>query len=189
MIRWPGVIKPGTIYNEFFAHEDLIPTFLAAAGDTDVVARCMKSCESGSKKFHVHLDGYNLMPFFKGDVKESPRQEFLYWSDDGDMMAIRVGRFKIAFYLQEHEGIDVWEKEFTKLRIPAIYDLYADPFERADTSIYYNDWFTKHVPYQYAASALVGQWLQSFKEYPIRQKPASFNLDEVMRKLSSPTQQ
>ena len=89
----------------------------------------------------------------------------------------------------EHEGIDVWKKEFTKLRIPAVYDLYADPFERADTSIYYNDWFIKHVPYQYAASALVGQWLQSFKESPIRQKPASFNLDEVMRKLLSPPQQ
>ncbi|HEY7293083.1 MAG TPA: arylsulfatase [Vicinamibacterales bacterium] len=188
-IRWPGVIKPGTVYNDFFAHEDLVPTFAAAAGDTDVVARCMKTCRLGSKSFHVHLDGYNLIPYFKGEAKESPRKEFLYWSDDGDMLAIRVGRFKINFFEQNHTGIGVWRGEFTKLRIPTIYDLLADPFERANDSIYYDQYFITHVPYQYAAAALVGQWLESFKEFPIRQKPASFNLDEVMRKLSSPTQQ
>ncbi len=127
------------------------------------------------------------MPYFKGEVKESPRKEFLYWSDDGDMMAIRVGRWKIAFMLQEHEGLDVWKREFTKLRAPNVYDMFGDPFERGDTSMFYNSWFLEHVPMQYAATALVAQWLQSFKEFPIRQKPASFNLDEVMRKLS-PTQ-
>jgi arylsulfatase len=184
VIRWPGVIKPGTVYNEIFAHEDLIPTFVAAAGNPNIVAECAKSCTSGSKSFHVHLDGYNLMPFFKGEVNEAPRKEFLYWSDDGDMMAIRVGRFKITFFMQEHEGIDVWKREFTKLRAPMIYDLLADPFERGDTSINYNTWFLEHMPMQYAAGALVTRWMQSFKDYPIRQKPASFNLDEVMRKLN-----
>jgi arylsulfatase len=188
VIRWPGVIKPGTVRNEIFSHEDLIPTFAAAAGDTDVVARCMKGCTLGGKSYKVHLDGYNLMPFFKGEVKEAPRKEFLYWSDDGDMMAIRVGRWKVVFLMQEHEGIDVWKREFTKLRAPMIFDLLGDPFERGDTSIYYNTWFIEHVPMQYAATALVGQWLQSFKEFPIRQKPASFNLDEVMRKLSATAQ-
>ncbi len=186
VIRWPGVIRPGTVYNDIFAHEDLIPTLLAAAGDADVVARCMKSCTSGSKSFHVHLDGYNLLPFFKGEVKESPRKNFLYWSDDGDMMAIRLGRFKIVFLEQEHHGLDVWRREFTKLRAPKLFDVLADPFERGDESVYYDDWFLHHVPWQYAATAVVAQWLQSFKEYPIRQKPASFNLDEVMRKLNPP---
>jgi arylsulfatase len=184
LIRWPGVVKPGTIYNDMFAHEDFLPTFAAAAGNPNIVAECLKSCTSGNKSFHVHLDGYNLTPYFKGEVKESPRKEFLYWSDDGDMMAIRVGRFKITFFEQDHEGLGVWRGEFTKFRIPKVYDIIGDPFERGDTSIYYDSWFIQHVPYQYAASALVAQWLQSFKDYPIRQKPASFNLDEVMRKLS-----
>jgi arylsulfatase len=92
--------------------------------------------------------------------------------------------WKVVFLLQEHEGLDVWKREFTKLRAPNIYDILGDPFERGDASMYYNQWFVEHVPMQYAASALVGQWLQSFKEFPVRQKPASFNLDEVMRKLS-----
>src|SRR5437016_866856 len=96
-IRWPGVIKPGTIYNDMFAHEDLIPTFCAAGGDSDVVAKCQKGYQVGKKTFKVHLDGYNLMPFFKGEVKESPRKEFLYWSDDGDLMALRVKEWKISF--------------------------------------------------------------------------------------------
>src|SRR5262249_4146952 len=104
LIRWPGVIKPGTIYNDMFAHGDFIPTFAAAAGYPDVVAQCMKGCSLGGKSFKVHLDGYDLMPFFKGEVKESPRQEFLYWSDDGDLLAIRVKHWKIAFKEQEHTG-------------------------------------------------------------------------------------
>ena len=187
LIRWPGIIQPGSVRNEIFSHEDLIPTFAAAAGDADVVSRCMKGCTLGNKSFKVHLDGYNLIPFFKGEVKEDPRKEFLYWSDDGDMMAIRVGRWKIVFLEQEHEGLDVWRREFTKLRVPRIFDIVGDPFERSNTSVYADTWFFEHVPMQYAATALVAQWLESFKEYPIRQKPASFNLDEVMRKLS-PTQ-
>jgi arylsulfatase len=95
LIRWPGVIKPGIFVSDFFAHEDFLPTFAAAAGDTDVVARCMKGCQSGKKTFKVHLDGYNLIPYFKGEVKESPRKEFLYWSDDGDLLAIRVNHWKV----------------------------------------------------------------------------------------------
>jgi arylsulfatase A-like enzyme len=110
-MRWPGVIKPGTVYNDMFAHEDLIPTFAAAGGDPDVVARCMKTCQSGNKSFKVHLDGYNLMPFFKGEVKESPRKEFLYWSDDGDLLALRVHEWKVSFKEQEHKGIDVWRRD------------------------------------------------------------------------------
>jgi arylsulfatase len=184
VIRWPGVIKPGTVYNDIFAHEDLIPTLAAAGGDPDVVARCMKSCQSGSKTFKVHLDGYNLMPFFKGEVKESPRKEFLYWSDDGDLLALRVGDWKIVFKEQLHTGLGVWSREFTNLRLPKPFNLRADPFERGDESIEYDKWLAERGFVIVPAQAVVAQWLSSFKEFPIRQKPASFNLDEVMQKLT-----
>jgi arylsulfatase len=187
VMRWPGVIKPGTVYNDIFAHEDLIPTLAAAGGDPDVVARCMKTCQSGNKSFKVHLDGYNLMPFFKGEVKESPRKEFLCWSDDGDLLALRFGDWKIVFKEQLHKGLGVWSGEFTNLRIPKPFNLRADPFERGDESIEYDKWLAERGFVIVPAQAVVAQWLSSFKEYPIRQRPASFNLDEVMRKLS-PTQ-
>jgi arylsulfatase len=184
LIRWPGVVKPGTTYNDVFAHEDFLPTFAAAGGDPDVVARCLKSCQSGKKAFKVHLDGYNLVPFFKGEVKESPRKEFLYWSDDGDLMAIRINQWKVVFKSQDHTGIGVWRYEFTNLRTPLLFNLRADPFERGPESMEYEPWFFARAFVVVPAQAIVGQWLASFKDYPIRQKPASFNLDEVMRKLS-----
>jgi arylsulfatase len=130
LICLPGVIKAGTVYNDFFAHEDFRPTFVAAAGDTDIVERLKQGCALGNKPFHVHPDGYNLIPFFKAEVKESPRKEFLYWSDDGDLFAIRVKDWKAVFIEQNHEGIDIWRQGFNKLRIPKIYNLRADPFER-----------------------------------------------------------
>jgi arylsulfatase A-like enzyme len=184
LIRWPGVIKPATVYNDMLAHEDFLPTFAAAAGDADVVERCTKSCQSGARSFKVHLDGYNLMPFFKGEVKESPRKEFLYWSDDGDLLAIRVNQWKVAFKEQEHTGFDVWKREFTNLRAPTIYNIRADPFERGPESIEYYKWAAERMFLIVPSQAIVAKWLQSFKEFPIRQKPASFNLDAVMQKLS-----
>ena len=130
VIRWPGVIKPGTISNDFFAHEDFLPTFAAAGGNPNIVAQCLQGCQSGNKSFKVHLDGYNLIPFFKGEAKESPRKEFLYWSDDGDLFAIRYQNWKIAFIEQNHQGIDIWMRGYEKLRLPKIFNLRADPFER-----------------------------------------------------------
>jgi arylsulfatase A-like enzyme len=185
-IRWPGVVEPGTVYNDMFAHEDLLPTFAAAAGDPDVVARCMQSCQSGSKSFKVHLDGYNLMPFFKGEEQESPRREFLYWSDDGDMLAVRINQWKIVFKEQLHTGLDVWSGEFTNLRIPKLFNLRADPFERGDESMLYDKWFGDRGFVIVPAQALIARWLSTFKEYPIRQRPASFNLELVMQTLSDP---
>jgi arylsulfatase A-like enzyme len=187
LIRWPGVIKPGTTYNEMFAHEDFLPTFAAAAGDMDVTDRCKKGCQSGSKTFKVHLDGYNLMPFFKGEAKEAPREEFLYWSDDGGLMAIRYRNWKMAFKEQEHEGIGVWERGFTDLRLPQIYNLRTDPFERGPESFEYSRWKVDRAFLLVPGQVLVARWLESFKEFPVRQKPASFNLDAVMRKMM-PTQ-
>jgi arylsulfatase len=189
MIRWPGVIKSGTVYNDMFAHEDFIPTFAAAGGDPDVVKRCKKGCQSGNKTFKVHLDGYNLMPFFKGEVKESPRKEFLYWSDDGELVALRINQWKLSFKEQEHTGLDVWKRDFTNLRAPNIYNLRTDPFERGPESFEYGKWMADRAFLIVPSQAVVAQWLGSFKEFPIRQKPASFNLDEVMQKLTSAQKQ
>ncbi len=186
LIRWPGVVKPGTIYNGIFAHEDFLPTFCAAAGDPDVVKKTLTGYKLLTKTVKVHLDGYNLIPFFKGEQNESPRHEFIYWSDDGDLFAIRYNRWKMVFVEQNHEGIDVWMRGFDHLRLPKTFDLYADPFERSDKSILYNEWMIHHAPTIYGAQALAADWLKSFKEFPPRQKPASFNLDEVMRKMNEP---
>jgi arylsulfatase len=186
LIRWPGVIKPGTIYNDMFAHEDFLPTFCAAAGDPEVVKKTLTGYKLGSKTVKVHLDGYNLIPFFKGAEAESPRHSFIYWSDDGDLFAIRYNRWKMVFIEQNHEGIDIWQKGFEHLRLPKTFDMYADPFERSDESILYNEWMIHHAPSIYAAQALVADWLKSFKEFPPRQKPASFNLDLIMKKMTEP---
>ncbi len=187
LIRWPGTIKPGTVFNGMCAHEDLIPTFCAAAGEPNIVEKCKKGYTAGGKTFKVHLDGYNLIPYLKGEVKESPRNEFIYWSDDGDVLALRYGRFKMSFMEQNSTGLDVWLNPFNKLRGVKFYDMLGDPFERGPEAIDYGRWMIEHSFLIYGSTAYVGQWLSSFKEFPPRQKPASFNLDEVMRKLSEPS--
>ena len=184
LIRWPGVIKAGTVYNQFFAHEDFVPTLAAAAGNAGIVEQCAKTCQLGGKSYKVHLDGYNLLPFFQGEAKESPRKEFLYWSDDGDLFAIRVNDWKISFIEQYHEGLDIWLRSYEKLRGPLLYNLRSDPFERGPHSFLYSDWNARRVFAFVPAQAIVARFLETFKEYPIRAKPAAFNLDEVMRKLS-----
>ncbi len=131
-IRWPGVIKPNTVYNDMFSHYDFIPTFCAAAGEPDIVAKCKAGYEAGTKTFKVHLDGNNLMPFFRGEVKDGPRREFLYWNDDGELVAVRFQDWKVVFKAQESTGIGVWRDEFTTLRVPKLFNLRADPFERGD---------------------------------------------------------
>jgi arylsulfatase A-like enzyme len=183
VIRWPGTIAPGTVHNEIFSHYDLIPTFAAAGGDPQIVDKVRRGAEVGGKHFKVHLDGYNLQPFFKGEVKESLRKEFLYWNDDGELVAIRVNEWKMVFKEQNHKGLGVWQGQFTSLRAPKPFNLRADPFERGDESIEYNKWLAERMFLMVPAQAIAAQWIQSFKEFPIRQKPASFNLDEVMAKL------
>src|SRR6266568_2187804 len=187
VIRWPGTITPGTVHNEIFSHYDLIPTFAAAGGDPQIVDKVRRGAEVGSKKFKVHLDGYNLVPFFKGEVKEPPRKEFLYWNDDGELVAIRVNEWKMVFKEQNHKGLGVWQGQFNNLRAPKPFNLRADPFERGDESIEYNKWLAERMFLMVPAQAIAAQWIQSFKEFPIRQKPASFNLDEVMAKLGEGT--
>jgi arylsulfatase A-like enzyme len=187
LIRWPGVVKPGIVISDFFAHEDFLPTFAAAAGEPDIVAKCAKGYHAGNKTFKVHLDGYNLIPYFKGEENESPRKEFFYWSDDGDLMALRYQNWKITFKIQEHEGFEVWTKEFTNLRVPTIYNIRSDPFERGPESMEYERWKFDHAFLLVPAQAMAAEWLSTFKEFPPRQKPARFNLDEVMQKMSEQT--
>ncbi|MBY2987495.1 arylsulfatase [Rhizobium leguminosarum] len=186
LIRWPGTIKPGTVFNETFAHYDLVPTFAAAGGDPDIVEKCLKGGQFGTKTFKVHLDGYNLIPFFKGEVKDAPRREFIYWNDDGQLVSLRYDDWKAVFMEQNHEGIGVWMRGFEELRIPKLFNLRADPFERGDESILYDKWLADHAFVQVPLQALAANWLSSFKEFPPRQKPASFNLDKVVEQLSSP---
>jgi len=185
VMRWPGTIKPGTIVNDMCAHEDFIPTFAAAAGEGDLVQKLRKGHKMGARTFKVHLDGHDLTPFLKGDEKQSPREGFLYWSDDGDLMAIRVRNWKVSFLRQDHTGLDVWKRTFTTLRAPDIFNLRADPFERGPESFEYARWMAERTFMLVPAQAIAAKWLESFKEYPPRQKPASFSLSDVMEKMTS----
>lgn len=187
MIKWPGVIKPGTVNNEIGAHEDLLSTFVAAAGDKTAKEDLLKGRKIGDRTYKVHLDGYDLGPALKGDAAW-PRKEFIYWTDDGSVAALRYENWKVTFLKQEAEGMKVWQQPFTQLRAPTLTNLRMDPFERAEqeNAMGYQRWYLDHMFAIAPAAGYVGQWLQSFKDYPPRQKPGSFNLDRVMEKLSSP---
>ena len=184
-IRWPGVIKPGTVVNDIGAHEDMMSTFLAAAGQPNVKEELLKGKQVGGTKFKVHLDGYNLMPALKGEAKW-PRHEFLYWTDDGSIAALRYDNWKITFLKQNAEGLDVWRSPFEVLRAPLLANLRMDPFERAEVEgMGYDKWYVEHMFVFGPAAGYVGKWLQSFREFPPRQKPGSFNLEKVMESVTS----
>jgi arylsulfatase A-like enzyme len=186
-IRWPGKIKPGAVLNGLFSHIDMLPTLLAAAGDPDVKEKLLQGYTVGNKTFKVHLDGYNMVPYLTGQVKESPRPAIFYFSDDGELMAVRHGDWKLVFAMQTAFQMNVWANPLVKLRVPHIFNLRRDPFERADyNSNTYWDWMVDHVPQLYAVQALVAGQIKGFMDFPPRQKPASFNLDEVMAKVSKP---
>ena len=183
-IRWPGVIEPGTVNNSIGAHEDMFPTLLAAAGNPDVKQELLDGTTAIGRKYNVHLDGYNLMPALKGDA-DWPRIDFMYWTDDGQVAALRWKDWKFTFLKQNAEGINVWRDQFEVLRAPMLANLRMDPFEKAEyESIGYNRWWIDHMFVFAPAMAYVGNWLQSFKDYPPRQEPGSFNLDKVMEAMS-----
>jgi arylsulfatase len=188
--RWPGVIKPGSEINEIVAHEDWLPTLVAAAGGGDAKASILEGASIGGTKYSVHLDGYDLGPAFRGEAQEWPRKEFLYWTDDGGLAALRYNRWKIVFMEQRAEGFDVWEEPLVTLRLPKILDLRGDPFERAiHEGMGYKNWRFDRTYLLGPAQAYMGNWLQSFKDFPPRQKPGSFNLDEAMDKLTANSSQ
>jgi arylsulfatase len=189
LIRWPGVIKPGTIVNDIGSHEDMLPTLLAAAGDTTVTEDLKKGRKVGGMAYKVHLDGYNLMPALKGEA-QWPRRDFIYWTDDGSVAALRYDNWKMVFLEQRGHGFDVWQEPFVALRLPKLFNLRTDPFERADhEGMGYPQWRIDRAFLIAPAGAYVAEWLQSFKEFPPRQKPGSFNLDRVMESVMSGTKQ
>ena len=187
MVRWPGKIKPGQWSNEIVHHMDWMPTFLAAAGEPDVKEKLLKGHKAAGRNFKVHLDGYNILPMLAGETQESPRKEIFYFSDDGDLTALRYQDWKMVFMEQKAQGtFRVWMEPFVPLRVPLIENLRRDPYERATiTSNTYYDWLLDRAFLLVPAQAYVGQFLATFKDYPPRQKAASFSLDQVMEKMQS----
>jgi arylsulfatase len=184
--RWPGNFEAGKVLNGIVTHQEWLPTLLAAAGEPDIVEKLKQGHAAGDKNFHVHIDGYNILPYLLGETEESPREWFFYASDDGQIMAIRYGDWKAVFYEQRAKTMQLWAEPFVPLRLPKIFNLRRDPFERADeNSNSYWDWVLEHIFVIYPMQALAAEQLQSFKEFPPRQKPASFNLDAVMDKMQS----
>jgi arylsulfatase A-like enzyme len=189
MVRWPGKIKAGTWSNEIMHHMDWLPTFLAIAGEPDIKTKLKAGNVSAiNRTYKVHLDGYNFLPYLTGKEKHGPRKEIFYFSDDGDLTAVRYQDWKAVFMEQRATGTFLlWSNPFTLLRVPLIFNLRRDPYERAQlTSNTYYDWMLDRVYLLLPAQDYVGDFLMTFKEFPPRQKAASFNLEQVMEKMASP---
>jgi arylsulfatase A-like enzyme len=186
LIRWPGRIQPGSISNEMISGLDWMPTLMAAVGEPEIKDKLLKGHQAGGKTFKVHLDGYNQLPYLTGQQERGARKEFIYFNDDGDLVAVRYENWKIVFEEQRAPGtMRIWAEPFTKLRVPKLFDLRSDPYERADvTSNTYYDWFMSDgaAPFL-AAPAVVGPFLATFKEYPPSQRPSSFSIDQLVEKM------
>jgi arylsulfatase len=185
MVRWPNHIKPGSVSNGIMHHMDWLPTFLAAAGDPKVKDELLNGLDANGTTYKVHLDGYNFLPYLTGQDDKAPRNEVFYFSDDGDLMALRFKDWKIVFMEQRADGtLKIWANPFTALRVPKIFNLRRDPYERADiTSNTYYDWMLSRAYILVPAQAYVGQFLDTFKAFPPRQKPASFTVGGQMEAL------
>ena len=185
MLRWPGHIPSGVVVNDIVSLMDMLPTFLAAAGEPDIKDKLLKGHQAGTKTFKVHLDGYNMLPLLTKEGERGAREEFFYFSDDGDLVAMRYDNWKLVFMEQRAKGtLELWAEPFTALRIPKIFNLRTDPFEVADvTSNTYYDWLIDHAFLMVPTQSVVGNFLATFKEFPPRQKAASFTVDQVMEKL------
>ena len=184
-VRWPGQFPAGEVRNGIMTHQEWLPTLLAAAGKPDIVQELKAGEQVGDKHFKVHIDGYNALPYITGESDESPREWFFYTNDDGLIVGVRLHDWKVVFYEQRAKAMEVWSEPFVKLRLPKIFNLRRDPFERADeNSNSYWDWVLEHVFVTYPVQALAAEQLQSFAEFPPRQDPASFNLDGVMKAVT-----
>ncbi len=189
-VRWPGRIQAGSYTNEIVHHMDWLPTFLAIAGKDDIKDDLLDGYRSGAldRRYKVHLDGYNILPLLTGQTDTSPRKEIFYFTDDGDLSSLRFADWKIVFLEQEeYTTLRAWMEPLTPLRVPLIFNLRRDPFERAQlTSNTYYDWMLDRAYMLVPAQAYVARFLESFKEYPPRQEAASFSLDKVMEALQPP---
>jgi arylsulfatase A-like enzyme len=187
MVRWPGKIKPGQVSNQMISHLDWLPTILATAGNPDIATKLLNGYSANGANYKVHLDGYNLVPHLTGETPKGPRESFLYVNDDQQLVGLRYDNWKLVFMEQRAQGtLQVWMEPFTTLRVPKIFNLRTDPYERADiTSNTYYDWLVDHAFLLVPAQDYVGKYLMTFKDYPQRQKAASFNLDEVFQNIQS----
>jgi len=187
MVKWPGKIKPGQISNEIISMEDWMPTLLAVAGDTGIKKKLLEGHKVGARTFKVHLDGYNFLPYFTGKEKQGPRNEMFYFTDDGGLSALRYNDWKLMFSEQRAHKFDVWQDPFVTLRVPKLFNLRRDPFERADhETIGYDQWRFERIYLLTPGAAYVGKFIETFKKFPPRQKPGSFNLDRVLETLQTP---
>lgn len=186
LVRWPGRIKPGSISNEIVQHHDWLPTFLAMAGEGEIVEKLKKGYKTIGRTYKNHIDGFNLLPYLTGDVDKSPRNFFFYFSDDGDMLGMRYDNWKLIFMEQRMPGtLGVWAEPFVRLRVPKIYNLRTDPYEFADiTSNSYYDWMLQNAYFVYAAQAAAGLFAETFKEFPSVQRPNTFTVDQALAKMS-----
>jgi arylsulfatase A-like enzyme len=187
LVRWTGKIPAWVVSNEIIQHHDWLSTFLALAGEPDIVEKLKKGHKAGDKTFKVHIDGYNLLPYLTGEEKTSPRKGMIYFDDDGNLVAVRFGNWKTVFMEQRCEGtLRLWMDPFTPLRCPKLFNLQTDPFERADiTSNTYYDWYMSKGYMIMAAQAVVAPFLATFKDFPPRQKAASFTLDDALDKMAA----
>ena len=185
MVKWPGHIKAGTVDNGIVSHLDWMPTLLAAAGVPDVKEQLLKGMKVGDTTYKVHLDGYNLLPYLTGQATEDPRKEFFYFGDEGDLMCLRYDNWKFVFSEQRSPGtMGIWAEPFTPLRLPKLFNLRMDPYERADiTSNTYWDWLISHAFVFVPAQVAVGDFLATFKEFPPSQKTGSFSINKVVEQL------
>jgi arylsulfatase len=186
LVRWPGKIKAGSISNEIIQHHDWFPTFLAMAGEPDIVDKAKKGYKACGRTYKNHIDGHNLLPYLSGEVKESPRKLFVYISDDGDILAIRFDNWKIVFMEQRCKGtLQVWSEPFIRLRLPKLYNLRTDPYEFADTtSNTYYEWFIRRDYIVLTANMIVMKWAETFKDFPSIQKPNTFTIGDAISKMS-----
>jgi arylsulfatase len=187
LIRWPGHIPAGIVSNDICSHLDMLPTILAAAGNAEIKDRLLRGFQANGHRYSVHLDGYNLLPFLTEEGVRSPRKEFFYFSDDGDLTAMRFDNWKVVFMEQRQNGtLRIWAEPFVQLRVPKLFNLRTDPYERADvTSNTYYDWVIDHLFILYPLQPLVQEFLSTFADYPPRQRAASFTVDQVMEKLEA----
>jgi len=185
MFRWPGKIKPGTVSNEIVAHLDMLPTLLAVAGDADVKDKLAKGYKVGDMTYKVHLDGDNLVPYVTGQSPKSPRDSFFYINDDQQLTGLRYDNWKFVFMEQRAPGtMRIWAEPFVNLRVPKIFNLRLDPYERADvTSNTYYDWFISNDYILYPLMDRVGAYLATFKEFPPSQRAASFSIDQLVEHM------
>jgi arylsulfatase A-like enzyme len=186
LVRWPGKIKAGSIANGIVQHHDWFPTFLAMAGDPDVMEKPKKGYPAISWTYKNHIDGFNLVPYLTGEVEESPRNFFVYFSDDGDVLGMRYDNWKMLFMEQRcHGTLQVWAEPFTRLRIPKLFNLRTDPYEFADvTSNTYWEWYMRHGYLIMFAQAAASKFGDTFKDFPAIQKPNTFTIDDAMAKMS-----